>query len=69
MGSSVSEGGKVGEQKKYQAKGTECELWGQAAWVQILALMSWVTLGRGLSLSVPQFPHLRKRIIKVSYPL
>lgn len=53
MGSSVSEGGKVGEQK-YQAKGTEGELWSQAAWVltQISSLLAVAPLGKFLEVPV-----------------
>ena len=60
MGSSVSEGGKVGEQKKYQAKGTECELWGQAAWVltQISSLLAVAPLGKFLEVPTCQLPQL-----------
>lgn len=56
----MSEGGKVGEQKKYQAKGTECELWGQAAWVltQISSLLAVVPLGKFLEVPTCQLPQL-----------
>ena len=56
----MSEGGKVGDQKKYQEKGTECELWGQAAWVltQISSLLAVVPLGKFLEVPTCQLPQL-----------
>ena len=56
----MSEGRKVGEQKKHQARGEESELWSQAAWVltQIYSLVAVAPLGKFLEDPMSQFPQL-----------